>query len=248
MQTTESSAARQLDRCSGRILGKLRRSSRRWGVLPKGASLAVAVSGGIDSLALAYLVSRHNRNLEIPLDLMVLHVRLDADGPTRGLPDRILAWLRGLDLEVVEIEARLEAPEQPPLDCFACARVRRRTLLEAADARGADHLALGHHADDVVETWLLSLMYTGTGRAMPPTRPYFGGAVTVVRPMYELQRGELNRLARLADFPEPIGRCRQQDEAKRDRVRRALAALGSDQNQVRRQLYWAAVRQYEELR
>ena len=142
-----------------------------------------------------------------------------------------------------EIDARLDGAEELPLDCFACARARRRTLLEAADQRGAGYVALGHHADDVVETWLLSLMYTGSPETIPAVRSYFDGAVTVVRPLYELQRGELVRLTRLAGFPEPVERCRREDEARREKVRQALAAMGNDQKLVRRQLYWAAVRQ-----
>jgi tRNA 2-thiocytidine biosynthesis protein TtcA len=207
--------------------------------------MVLAVSGGTDSLAMAYLVCEHNRRLQRPLKVSAIHVRLDADGLTAGLPDPTVRWLRSRGLEVIEVDGRLDGSEELPLDCFACARTRRRTLLEAAEAHGASYVALGHHADDVVETWLLSLMYTGNAEAIPPVRVYFDGAVSIVRPLYELQRRELVRLARLADFPQPIARCRREDEARRERVREALSALGRDQNLVRRQLYWAVVRQIE---
>jgi tRNA 2-thiocytidine biosynthesis protein TtcA len=245
MPTTDSPTSRQLERCSGRLLGKLRRTARRWPVLPEGECLMLAVSGGIDSLAMTYLVSEHNRRLKRPLKMSAIHVRLDADGVAKELPGHTAEWLNSRGLEVIEVDGRLDGSEQLPLDCFACARARRRTLLEAAEARAASCVALGHHADDVVETWLLSLMYTGNAEAIPPVRTYFDGAVSIVRPLYELQRRELVRLARLADLPEPIARCRQEDEARRERVRQALSALGRDQHLVRRQLYWAAVRQYE---
>jgi len=235
-----------LDRCVGRLSGKLRRTARRWPVLPDGERLILAVSGGIDSLALAYLVGEHNRRLRDPLELSALHVRLDADGATDGLPEPTLRWLGSRDVDVVEVEARMDGSERLPLDCFSCARVRRRTLLETADARGVRLVAFGHHADDVVETWLLSLMYTGVAEVIPPLRSYFDGAVTVVRPLYELQRRELVRLVQLADLPEPVTQCRREDEARRNKVRKALSALGRDQGLVRRQLYWAAVRHYEE--
>ena len=151
--------------------------------------------------------------------------------------------LAGLGLELSEVDGRLDGSERLPLDCFACAKARRRTLLEHAEVRGARLVALAHHADDVVETWLLTLMYTGNGETIPPVRSYFEGAVTVVRPLYELQRRELARLARLAGFPEAVARCRREDDARREKVRGALAALGRDQSRVRRQLYWAAVRE-----
>ncbi len=90
-------------------------------------------------------------------------------------------------------------------------------------------------------------MYTGNAESIPPVRSYFDGAVTIVRPLYELQRRELVRLGRLAGLPEPVARCRREGEARRERIRRVLSALGRDQSRVRRQLYWAAVRQYEEF-
>ena len=150
--------------------------------------------------------------------------------------------LESRDIGLFEVDGRLDPSEELPLDCFACARARRRTLLETADARGVRFVALGHHADDVVETWLLSLMYTGTPEVIPPVRSYFDGTVTVVRPLYELQRRELARLALLASFPAPVVGCRREDEARREKVRKALSALGRDQGLVRRQLFWAAVR------
>lgn len=233
-----------LDRCVGRLSGKLRRTARRWPVLPEGERLMLAISGGVDSLALVFLVGEHNRRLRDPMELSAIHVRLDVNGATDGLPGETLRWLESRDVDVLELEGRLDGSEQLPLDCFACARARRRTLLETADTHGVRFVALGHHADDVVETWLLSLMYTGTPEVIPPLRSYFDDAVTVVRPLYELQRRELARLARLADFPEPVARCRREDESRREKVRRALSALGRDQSLVRRQLYWAAVRGY----
>lgn len=208
--------------------------------------MMLAISGGVDSLAMAYLVGEHNRRLRNPLELSAAHIRLDADGATDGLPAPTVSWLESRDLDLLQVDGRLDASEQLPLDCFACARARRRTLLETADARGVSFVALGHHADDVVETWLLSLMYTGTPEVIPPVRSYFDGAVTVVRPLYELQRRELDRLARLADFPKTAVRCGREDEARREKVRKALSALGRDQSLVRRQLYWAAVRGFEE--
>jgi tRNA 2-thiocytidine biosynthesis protein TtcA len=233
----------RLNRCAGRLVGKLRRTVRRWALLPPGARTAVALSGGIDSLALAFLLLRGNRQLADPLRLCGLHVRLASSGVTAGLGEGLRAWCEERGLEVAEVEPRLAAGEGPPLDCFGCARVRRRTLLEAASERGCSHLALGHHADDVVETWLLSLFYTGHPDLLAPARSYFAGAVTVVRPLYEIRKRELVRLSHLARLPQPVEACGREREGRRRRVVAALAALGRDETLVRRQLFWAAVRE-----
>jgi tRNA 2-thiocytidine biosynthesis protein TtcA len=208
--------------------------------------VAVAISGGVDSLAMAYLLVRNNSTLRSPLDLRGFHVRLDAGGPTEGVSGEVRAFCADIGLGLEEVMPRFEATEEAPFDCYGCARVRRRTLLEVASGAGCSHLALGHHADDVVETWLLSLFYTGRGEALLPSRSYFDGAVTVVRPLYELRKPEIERLARLGAFPAASAPCGREKDARRERVADALASLGRDQRLVRRQLFWAAVRQLEE--
>ncbi len=204
----------------------------------------MAISGGVDSLAMAHLLMEYNRRLEDPLRLIALHVRLNSVGRCEGLPPRFTAWFEESGIELAECEPRIEAKDHDELDCYSCARIRRRTLIEAAERHQARHVALGHHADDVVETWLMSVMFTGTAEALPPLRSYFDGAVTVVRPMYELQHRELLRMARLARLPEPYAGCDRDRRSKRGKIREVLAGLGRDQRLVRRQLYWAAVRQY----
>jgi len=228
------------------LLGKMRRAIRRWNMLVEGEPVAIGISGGHDSLALVTLLAAHNASLRVPHALRGLHVRLTADA-TEPLPEATAAWCRAVGVEVDEVTARLDPAEAMPMGCYRCATVRRRALLEAADARGCRALALGHHADDVVETFLLGLFYTGTGGALPPVRSYFSGAVRVIRPMVEIRRAEIGRLAARAGFPSPPAACSREgdDDARRGRVQKVLRALGHDEGRVRRQLFWAAVRRLE---
>ncbi len=212
-------------------------------MIPEGGRLAIGLSGGWDSLALLRLLVTAVGSMRRPVELVAVHVRLDAAGGTPGLGPVFDAWCGELGVELVQVEPRLDPAEEVPLGCFRCAAIRRRTLLEQADARGCSHLALGHHADDVVETWLLALFYTGRGETLPPRRSYFEGAVTLIRPLYEIRRPEIHRLGRLCGFPQPPAACSRSGDARRDRVREVLAALGRDQARVRRQLYWTAMRE-----
>ncbi len=227
----------------GRLLGKLRRTLRRWRMLEPGEPVAIGVSGGHDSLALVTLLAAHNRVVDRPHALTGLHVPLAAEGEGPPLAEPIRRWCAAQGVELDEVPARLDPSEELPMGCFRCARVRRRTLLEEAAGRGVRVLALGHHADDVVETWLLGLMYNGRSETLAPVRRYFADAVRVVRPLYEIRRPEIRRLAARCAFPDPPPKCpRETEHARRNRVEAALAALGPDQRTVRRQLYWAAVR------
>ena len=232
-------------KAGGRLFGKVRRSCLRWDLLPPGEPVAIGISGGPDSLALVAMLARRNRMLPEKSRLVGLHVALRGDGERWELPASIVEWCRELGVEVETVAPRLGPEEGFPLTCFRCAGLRRRTLLEAADERGCRRLALGHHADDVVETWLMSLFYTGTGDVLPPFRSYFGGVVTVVRPLYEASAREIRRVASLCDYPVDPVRCPVEDHARRNRIRTMLAALGHDQRRVRRVLFQKIVRLYE---
>lgn len=229
----------------GRLLGKMRRACRRWQLLPAGERIVLAVSGGWDSLAMVDLVAEHARSVQPRYDLLGLNVALNGGGQTGPPPPEVMAFCSDRGIRLESVTARLDPGEGEPTDCYGCARVRRRTLLEQADARGYRYVALGHHADDVVETWLLSLFFTGTAETLAPIRSYFDDAVTLVRPLYELRKGELRRLAERCAYPRAAPPCALEADSRREQIRRMLAMLGRDQRRVRRQLYWAAVRQLE---
>lgn len=229
------------DRCAGRILGKMRRITRRWKLFEGGARIALGLSGGRDSLVMLELMARMRQQWHPPLKLIAMHVRLDAGGEGPELPRRISDWVESLDLEMIEVSPRQEIPREG-LRCFSCSRIRRRSLFEEAERRGYQLVALGHHADDVVETWLMSLLYSGSGDALPPRRDYFDGAISVIRPMIEIRRAEIARLARLAMLPVPIPPCPLEEGGKRAKVENALRSLRPDEKLVRRQLFWAAMR------
>ena len=233
------------NRATGRLLGKMKRACRRWSLMPPGAAVALGISGGTDSYVLVWLASQYNRTIRPRCRLVGIHVALDASGRTGGLPAAVTAWCDSVGVPVETVAPRFDPGQTAPRTCFACAHIRRRTLLEAANERGCDHVALGHHSDDVVETWLMTLMYTGTSDLLPPMRSYFDGAITVVRPLYELRKAELVRMARLCAFPATVQPCPNQSHTKRDLVRAALRQLGRDERNVRRHLFWAAVRSFE---
>lgn len=236
----------RLEACLGRLTVKLRRAARRWSLLDDGARVAVGVSGGRDSLALVELLHAVSLELQRPLTLVGVHVTLDGDGRASRLPEAHLEFLEGRGVALEEVPPPAEAELEGPLECFRCAQWRRRALLTAARDRGCPLLALGHHADDVVETWLVSMLYTGSPEVLVPRRSYFGGAVTLVRPAWMLRREELARLHRLAGAPEPVAACSREASSRRARVVAMLRTLGRDERTVRRQLFWAAARAFEQ--
>jgi len=234
------------DRAAGRMLGKMRRSARKWAFFESGTKVALAVSGGLDSLVMVELMSRFGLRWFPRLEMIALHIRLDARGTGENLNPEITEYIRSRGVELVEIDPRQEIPPEE-IHCFECSRIRRRSLFEEAEKLGYPVVALGHHADDLVETWLMSLFYSGTPDLLLPMREYFEGAVSVIRPMIELQRRELKRLARLTEIPEPMAPCPLETQGRRESISRALAQLRPDEQRVRRHLFHAALRTEKKL-
>jgi len=230
-----------LDRCAGRLLGKMRRAARRWGLFSSGSRIALGVSGGRDSLALVELMSRLATRWHPRLELAAFHVRVDSRGRGPELSPEIREFIQSRGMPLIEVDPRGDIGTTG-LRCFQCSRIRRRSLFEQAEQSGFPTVALGHHADDVVETWLMSLFFSGSGDTLLPVRRYFDGAVTIIRPMIELRRGEIARLARLGGHPPPAPPCPDEDRSRRTRIENALKELRPDERLIRRHLFWAAMR------
>ncbi len=110
-------------------------------------------------------------------------------------------------------------------DCHACSRARRRALFEHARSIGARKLALGHHLEDVNETFLLNLVYTSSGAAILPEQPLFGGALTIIRPLYRIAKDDIRYYLRQFGIRVVRNRCPGERKSKRLMVRRFLARL-----------------------
>lgn len=234
------------DAAAGWALGKVRGACSRWGLLrTDDETVTFGISGGTDSLVLAELLARLREVTGSPRDLIALHVTADGTGTRQPLDTAVAAFCKRRKIGLCELEPRLDPKDTFPMGCFRCAHIRRRTLLEATDAVGARTLALGHHADDVVETWLMSLLYTGTADVLPPWRSYFGGVVTIVRPLYDLSARDVARVARRCELPATERPCGVEHQSRRNRIRTMLRALEGDERCVRRNLFGLAQRSPE---
>ncbi|WHZ23477.1 MAG: tRNA-(cytosine32)-2-thiocytidine synthetase TtcA [Nitrospira sp.] len=190
-----------------------------------GDKVMVCLSGGKDSYGLLeVLLSLRSR---APIHFDIIAVNLDQKQP--GFPAHVLPEYltkRGVPFHIetrdtYSIVKRLIPESQTT--CSLCSRLRRGHLYRLATELGATKIALGHHRDDIMETLLLNLFFTGKLKAMPPKLRSKSGRHVVIRPLAYVKEADLARYAALLQFPIiPCDLCGSQDDLKRKQVKALL--------------------------
>lgn len=198
-------------------------------MIADGDRIMVCVSGGKDSYAMLDVLELLRRRAPVRFELIA--VNIDQGWPGYET-DRIEAHLRAAGVEyrmITEdyarvVEAKL-APGQTP--CSLCSRFRRGVLYRLAGEVGATKIALGHHADDLIETLVLNLFYSGKLASMPAVLTSDDGRHVVIRPLCYVAESTLESYAELQRYP--VVRCGCPScglpEQKRQVVKRWLADL-----------------------
>jgi tRNA 2-thiocytidine biosynthesis protein TtcA len=228
-----------MDRVEHRLLNQLARASHDFSLLEPGDRVMVAVSGGKDSHALLYLLREIARRA--PFEFSLVAVNVDQGHP--GFPKRLLPEYftrEGYEFEIVEEDTYSVVKEKVApgkTTCSLCSRLRRGILYTTAVRLGATKIALGHHRDDVIETLLLNLFFSGQTKAMPPRLRSDDGRNVVIRPLVYAAETDLAAFAEEKDFPIiPCDLCGSQEQLQRKRVKALLASLEAENPNVRRNL------------
>jgi tRNA 2-thiocytidine biosynthesis protein TtcA len=231
-----------MSRIEHRLLTNMARASADFGLLEPNDRVLVAVSGGKDSHALLYLLRELSKKAPFPFSIVALNVDQGHPGfPKRVLPDYFER--EGYEYRVIEEDTYSVVKEKIPegkTTCSLCSRLRRGILYTAAVEMGATKIALGHHRDDVIETLLLNLFYSGQMKAMPPRLRSDDGRNVVIRPLVYAPEAELAAFAEEKAFPIiPCDLCGSQENLKRKQIKNLIASLEADNADVRRSLFAA---------
>lgn len=164
-----------------------------FGLIESGDRIAVAVSGGKDSVSLLHLLEHRRRVSPVPFEFSAVHVDFDF---VDFDPQELLDYLKGQGFSCrVERTAGLEGEKWEDLDCYRFSRQRRKALFEMARREGFTKIAFGHHLDDIVETVLLNQFYKAEISAMKPLQSLFDGKIVIIRPLAYAREEDMTRLA-----------------------------------------------------
>ena len=209
-----------------KLLSQVRKCIRDYQMLSPGDRVAVGVSGGKDSLALLRLLAELRDHSAVPFELLAVTLDMGYEemdfSPVADLCARLQVPYTLRRTQIREIVFDIRKEENP---CALCAKLRRGILNETAVALGANKVALGHHYDDTVETFALSLIYEGRISCFLPVTYLDRTGLTLIRPMLYLHEKTIRNFAERENLPVVHNPCPADKNTKREDVKALLYEL-----------------------
>ncbi len=203
----------------------------------------VAISGGSDSFSLLKLLS--GPKVKVPNSISILAVYLDMgfDAKSQSREKLLQQYLREngyqFYIESTQIGRIAQSPANKKNPCFLCSRLRRKRLYEIAWERGCNKIAFGHHKDDIIETFLLNLLYSRELSTMVPNQVVFRGLFRLIRPLAYVEEKLLKDFAQECQFPILEDNCPVAKRTKRTFVKGLLEELNREDGRIKENIFKA---------
>lgn len=208
-----------------------------YNLIEEGDRILVAVSGGKDSTAMSYALSKIRPALKRNYDLVAIHISSDfcACCKKSALKD----ILTSVDIPFVDLHVPIIGRLKPgkEMNCFWCSTQRRTELLKYAMENGFNKIALGHHLDDIIETFFMNMMFKGELSGMPVKLAYNKYPVSLIRPLAYIEEKQVIELADILDFRKAACTCPYGVKSKRRDVRKQIQELTGGSSAIKHRIF-----------
>lgn len=226
-----------------KILSVLRRAIEDYEMIEAGDKIAVGLSGGKDSLVLLYAMSELRRFYPLPFELCAITLDLGYaefdTTPLKEFCEKINVPFILVKTQIAEIVFDVRKEENP---CSLCANMRRGALNNAAKDAGCNKVLLGHHFDDVIETFMLSLVYEGRLSCFSPVTYLDRADLTIMRPLVYTPEYEIRSVAKKYNLPICKNPCKADGNTKREDIKRLIESLRAENKDIKEKIFGAICR------
>ena len=226
-----------------RVLSFVRRALDDYLMIEDGDKIAVGVSAGKDSLALLCAMAEIRRFYPKKFDLLAITVDMGFEGmdfsPVKSFCEEL-----GVEYEIVptQISKIIFDVRKEKNPCSLCAKMRRGALYNYAKERGCNKVALGHHFDDVVETFMLNLFFEGRLGCFQPVTYLSNTDITLIRPMIYMPEKDVRYFASKTELPIQKSPCPADGNTEREEMKKLLASLERENKGLRYRIFGAIQR------
>ncbi len=218
------------------ILSKIRRASREYGLIQPYDKIAVGLSGGKDSTVLLYCLSVLQKTLPIPFELVGISLDVGWNNDYHLIGDYCKSIGVPFHLEETNIGRIVYEERKESNPCSLCANMRRGAINNIAKQMGCNKVALGHHLDDALETFLMSLVFEGRMHTFMP-RTYLSRAdITVIRPMIYVHERDIISCANKLELPVVPNNCPADGITKRHSMKEEMQRFEAMNTTVRERM------------
>lgn len=225
-----------------KLMGLVRRCVDDYHMIEEGDRIAVGVSGGKDSLVLLVLLAGLRQYFGKPFQLEAITIDMGLGMDYSGVAALCDKWAVPYTVVPTEIAPIIFDYRKEKNPCSMCAKMRRGALNQAILDKGFNKLALGHHYDDAVETFLMSLLFEGRISCFQPVTELDRTGITQIRPMLYIHEKTVDNFATRMELPVLQNRCPVDKATKREEVKQLIYDLSQTYPDLKERIFGAMQR------
>jgi len=225
-----------------KMLGLVRRCVEDYNMIQAGDRIAVGVSGGKDSLALLSILAelRNFNSNPFEMEAITIDMGLGMDySGIREMSEKLNVPYTVIETQIAPIIFDYRKEKNP---CSMCSKMRRGALNQALLDRGLNKVALGHHFDDAVETFMMSLLFEGRISCFQPVTDLDRTRIIQIRPMLYIHEQSVDNFASRMKLPVIENRCPVDKQTKREEIKKLIYSLSATYPELKERIFGAMQR------